>query len=161
MASIATVTIELCAEDRARLDTLIEKLSTRPDCERCAQGITHYVAATVAAGVGPTTSPTAPASTSPTAAPTSAQKNAEETAAPAAPAASLADLHPVEEPTPFDEPAVPTVSRSDIQGKVVQLSAAGKKPQVREIVQKYAPKISDIPEDKLGAVWAELTALEG
>lgn len=54
----------------------------------------------------------------------------------------------------------PQVSKADIQQKVIQLSAAGKKAQVREIVTAVATKVSDIPEDKLADVWGKLTALE-
>ena len=72
------------------------------------------------------------------------------------------------EPAPEAEPATApqeaaqqTVTKADTQKKVVELSAAGKKDAVREIVQRYAKKVSDIPEDKLAEVWAQLTALEG
>ena len=58
------------------------------------------------------------------------------------------------------EPAK-TVKLSDIQQKVVALSAAGKKAEVREIVKAYAEKVSGIPADKLSEVWDKLTALEG
>ena len=52
---------------------------------------------------------------------------------------------------------------SAVQQKVVKLSAAGmeKKASVREIVQKYATKVSDIPAEEYDAVMAALTALEG
>ena len=66
---------------------------------------------------------------------------------------------PVEEPAKKDQP---TVSRADIQKKVVALSAAGKKDQVKQIVTAYEnTKVSDIPEDKLIEVFEKLTALEG
>lgn len=38
-SNILTATIELCAEDRARIDRVIELLSSRPNCERCAQSV--------------------------------------------------------------------------------------------------------------------------
>ena len=52
---------------------------------------------------------------------------------------------------------------SAVQQKVVKLSAAGmeKKASVREIVQKYATKVSDIPAEEYDADMAALTALEG
>lgn len=52
---------------------------------------------------------------------------------------------------------------SAVQQKVVKLSAAGneKKASVREIVQKFATKVSDIPAEEYDAVMAALTALEG
>ena len=50
---------------------------------------------------------------------------------------------------------------SDIQQKVVTLSAAGKKAQVRDLITAYANRVSAIPEDKVGEVWQKLTELEG
>lgn len=52
---------------------------------------------------------------------------------------------------------------SAVQQKVVKLSATGieKKASVREIVQKYATKVSDIPAEEYDAVMAALIALEG
>ena len=55
----------------------------------------------------------------------------------------------------------PTASRSDVQRKVVELSGAGKKEAVRDIVKAYADRVSAIPEEKLGDVYAKLSALEG
>ena len=65
-----------------------------------------------------------------------------------------------EQPAEPQEPAK-TVKLSDIQQKVVALSAAGKKAEVREIVKEYAERVSGIPADKLSEVWDKLTALEG
>ena len=125
----ATITIELCAEDRARLDKIIEALSHH-DCSRCANDVAKYVVGTLE-----TASDAEPAE--------------HETAQPepevVAPAAEVAEA----------------VSLADIQKKVVELSAAGKKAEVREIITAYAKKVSDIPEDKTTEVWNKLTALEG
>jgi hypothetical protein len=49
----------------------------------------------------------------------------------------------------------------DVQRKVVELSAAGKKVEVREIVTAYATRVSEVPADKLDEVMAKLIALEG
>lgn len=65
----------------------------------------------------------------------------------------------VEQATATNEPAR-VVKLSDIQQKVVELSAAGMKAQVRDIVKAYAEKVSAIPEDKLQEVWAQLDSLE-
>lgn len=65
-----------------------------------------------------------------------------------------------ERPTAPQEPAK-AVKLSDIQQKVVTLSAAGRKAEVREIVKAYAEKVSALPEDKLSEVWDKLSALEG
>ena len=50
---------------------------------------------------------------------------------------------------------------SDIQKRVVELAAAGKKAQVREIVKSYAERVSEIPEEKLAEVLGRLNALGG
>lgn len=77
-----------------------------------------------------------------------------------------------EAPAPWDKDApdlpgvaeeAPTVkySKEDVQQKVVSLAAAGKKAEVREIVEAYAERVSLIPEDKLDEVMDKLIALEG
>jgi hypothetical protein len=80
---------------------------------------------------------------------------------------SIEEPAPVEEvpcgpgpETPAEEP-VKTVGLSDIQKKVVELSAAGKKSAVRDVITKYASRVSAIPADKTAEVWEQLTALEG
>lgn len=74
------------------------------------------------------------------------------------------------EPTP-ESPATPAEPEpeapaqqytvADVQQKVVALSAAGKKVEVREIVTAYAERVSAIPADKLDEVMSKLIALEG
>lgn len=128
-----TITIELCAEDRARLDSLLAKL------DRCIgefipsrEGHTDY--GYKANGVEYAT-----------------QDEAAE--------AKLEEIpEPYSEPCPFEAPAV---TRADVQQKVVALSAAGKKEKVRAVVNAYAAKVSGIPEDKLAEVLEKLNALEG
>lgn len=111
-----TITIQLCAEDRARLDRILAALENQPD----------HVAQP-------------------------AQVPAEEP-------------QPTEDTAPWEKPAeakeVPNITHNVIQKKVVELSAAGKKAEVREVVMAYASKVSDIPEDKLAEVWKKLYALE-
>ncbi len=141
-----TIAIELCAEDRARLDRIYEALTTNVAGYVVGQLEKYYI----------------------------------ENKTEAAPAAARAgDNEAAEEHLTVDTPAeevpaegketakaeaveeAPQVSKADIQKKVVELSSAGKKDQVREIVKAYADKVSTIPEDKLGEVWQKLTALEG
>lgn len=132
---MTTLTIELCAEDRARLDGILEAL-TKHNCKGCVEAAVNYTAAQMAAPVAPVEPAT---------------KDHEE---------------PKAEPAPEPEqPAVkedaPAVTLSDIQQKVVTLSAAGKKAEVRDIITAYASRVSAIPEDKVGEVWQKLTELEG
>ena len=136
------ITIELSQEDRARLDIIAGKLgaihdllkSNTHDCERCANSV-----ATVVAGI------------------------VEQSPAPAEELQTTEDTVQEEKPAEAQEPvkAEPTVDKADVQKKVVELSAAGKKDAVKEIVQAYASRVSAIPEDKLNEVWQKLTALEG
>lgn len=130
-----TITIELCAEDRARLDSLLAKLD-RCIGEFIPSGEAHTDYGYKAQGVEYAT-----------------QDEAAE--------AKLEEIpEPYSEPCPFEAPA-PTVTVSDVQQKVVALSAAGKKAEVRDIIHAYAVKVSGIPEDKLAEVMGKLNALEG
>jgi hypothetical protein len=141
-----TITINWSAEDRARIDKLIALLEDMPkhDCSKCVDAAAKYAAklTTVAA-----------------AAPVEETQPTEDTTEPEQPAEA-----PQEAAVEVQEeaPAAPAVDRADIQKKVVALSSAGKKDEVRAIVLAYGnTKVSDIPEDKLGEVFEKLTALEG
>ena len=131
------ITIELCQEDRQRLDAILaalEKVAAR-DCSKCAESVAFFTASQL-------------------------QQPAQ---VPVAEPQPTVDTTPEEKPAEPQETAKtePTVSKADIQKKVVALSAAGKKDAVKSIVTTYATKVSDIPEDKLNEVWQKLTALEG
>ena len=67
-----------------------------------------------------------------------------------------------EAPAPVEEPK-PAVTLDMIRQKVTALLAdAGKKVAVREIVKAYAPNVTGLSacEDKWPEIWAKLTALE-
>lgn len=134
------ITIELCAEDRALLTRLAEALEHNThNCESCVQSA---IKMTQAVAPAPTEEP----ETEPT--------TAEEVAPPA--------VTPTEEEKPAEE-VKPSVTLAEIQQKVVHLCAGfegKKKAAVREIVNAYAKKVSDLPEDKWAEVWEKLTALE-
>lgn len=131
-----TVTVELCAEDRARLDKIFEALTTNVAGYAVGQ-FEQYL----------TRMAPAPALTTEA---VEYNQPTEDTAEPETPAEAQETAK-----------AEPSVSKADIQRKVVELSSAGKKAEVRDIVKAYADKVSTIPEDKLSEVWAKLTALEG
>lgn len=136
-----TITIELCAEDRARLDAILEALQHRPDCKNCVRGVTTYVAAALGE-----------------AAPED-KHEAQEALTP--------KFEEVQVETPFDEPehfsapveAVKPVKRKDVQSLVATLSAAGKKAEVREIVTTFADRVSEIPESAIPTVYERLSKL--
>ena len=120
------ITIELCAEDRARLDKILAALENHPNCEPCLETVKDLADAV------------------------EAQPEEPKQEEPEAPKQEATEPEPVAKYTP-----------NDIQQAAVRLIAAGKKQQVREIVQTYAGKISDVPTDKCDEVMAKLAALEG
>ena len=143
------ITIELCAEDRARLDRLTEALGqitvqtvtaepAEPD--EVQQALTEVLAKAETA--------TAP------------------TEEPAKVETPTAEEKPTE-PTETSEAAAeePKVTLEQIQQKVVQLCAAdaGKKAQVRAIITAHAPTVTALKDQpgKWDEVWKQLTALEG
>ena len=142
------ITHELCADDRVRIDRLIAALEKRT-CESCVQSAIKMMQA----------APVEQANEEPALVET---PRAETTAA---------DAHPVEEVEVFAPVAAketassvgekPVVKMSDIQQKVVALSAAGKKAEVKAVVTAYAERVTLIPENKLIEVFEKLTALEG
>lgn len=54
----------------------------------------------------------------------------------------------------------PTVTTAQLQKMAIELSAQGKKVEVRDIVKAYAEKISELPEDKLDEVMSRLEELK-
>lgn len=138
----ATITIELCAEDRARLDHINVNLTE----------LILRVMGSQKIDMGEVLRKTAPEL---------AGKLAEQH-----PVTEPFQELPKAEPVPFEQPEppkpeTPQCKLADIQQKVVALSASGKKAAVREIVKSYAEKVSAIPEDKFGEVMTRLTGLEG
>ena len=55
----------------------------------------------------------------------------------------------------------PEVKLADIQRLVVSLATNGKKAEARDIVLKYADRVTAIPADKYAEVYNLLKALEG
>lgn len=136
-----TITIELCAEDRARLDHINVNLTE----------LIMRVMGNQAPDMGEVLQKAAP-------------ELAEKLAAQHPVADPFKEL-PKAEPVPFEQEVpkqeAPQYKLEDIQQKVVALSASGKKAEVREIVKSYAEKVSAIPADKFGEVMAKLIGLEG
>lgn len=131
------VTIELCAEDRARLDNILAALEkgAKPSIEKAGEGLKATAE--------------------------SAKKAAAKQEAPAEPEPEKAEEAPWEEPKPAQPEAVPEVSAAELQSKVVQLVGKGKKDAARAIVMEYAPNVGSIPAEKRAEVLARLNALEG
>lgn len=127
-----TITIELCAEDRARLDRLQASL----DAINNTASEPLYIELADKADTATQSAPETPTPTSNTA------KAEKPTEAPAA---------------PEKEPAV---ELSDIQSLVVTLSAKGRKAEVRDIIKSYADRVTNLPKDKWVEVYEKLKALE-
>ena len=115
------ITIELSAEDRARLDALIAGLEKlQPNCDSCVDNVLRYGEALCGEKPAPTADPQ-PVTPTPA---------------------------PVEPPAPDTAPEPPSLA--DFQ-KAVALRCAQNpavKPKVRELVNRYAGSVSEIPEDK-------------
>lgn len=139
------ITIELCAEDRARLDSLIVLAARLANSKDTAPAEVKAEEAAMK--------------------PTPAEVKAEE---PAEASAPVEDTAPWEAPEPTPEPvkqAKPSVTLEQIQQKVVQLCAAfggKKKAQVREVIGAYGAKVSDLKDqpEKWDEVWDRLAAIE-
>ena len=55
----------------------------------------------------------------------------------------------------------PLHTNDDIRAKYTSLVLAGKKKEAMATIKAYAPKVSEIPADKLDEVWGLLVELEG
>lgn len=142
------ITIELCAEDRARIDRLATALEAlQPPTIRVDDPIQKALAEQVAKSEkAPAQSPVEPAGEAKAETPATPQPEPE-AVAPAEPA-------PVAEAKP-----VPTTA--ELQQKVIALVNKGKKADVAAIIKSYAATVSGIPEDKRAEVLDKLNALEG
>lgn len=140
------ITIELCPEDRARIDRLTAALE-RKACDSCV--------ATALAFVGGA----APAEPDPI-----QQKLADTLAKASEPAVAPANTHPVDEDLPWGDPApapAPAPSLEEFQ-KALTLRCAESdetKAKVRALLHEYAPAASKVPEDKRAEVLARLAKL--
>lgn len=139
------ITIELCAEDRARIDRLTAALeNSTPKCDTCAKSVAEGVAKFVAEQA-PAQSPVQPAEATEAETPATPQPEEE--------VATTAEPAPVAEEKP-----VPTVA--ELQQKVIALVNKGKKAAVSAIVKSYAATVSGIPEDKRAECMSKLNELE-
>lgn len=144
-----TITIELCAEDRARLDKIYEALTARPSCDGCVKSALDFAADVKTAATTPAEAPTEP---------TEPEK-----------AEALADTHPIPDGLQWTTSDVKdehkAVTFEQIQQKVKDLVmgfGGAKKAQTRAIVNEYATKVSDLVNmpDKWVEIWDKLVNLE-
>ena len=142
------ITIELCAEDRARIDRLTAALEAlQPPTVHVDNPIQKALAEQVAkSGKTPAQSPVESAGEAKAETPATPQTEPE--------AAT------VDEPAPVAEEK-PAPTTAELQQKVIALVNKGKKAEVAAIVKSYAATVSGIPEDKRVEVMDKLNALEG
>lgn len=154
-----TITIELCQEDRARLDRLAEALE-RKSCDKCTLAAMQYMQTVLSLAKEKPDLVSQNLAESISKAQEYA-KNAPEAAE--APAPTTAP--PKEEKPTAGESAEPTaektVGRADLRNMAIKLSASDKKERMKEIIRQYATKVSDVPEDKIAECYDKLVALEG
>lgn len=142
------ITIELCTEDRARIDALFQELV---NVRRLLAGA-ETEAPKAAEPVKPAEAPKAEAPK---------QAEAPKTEAPKQEAPKQATPEPAPAPKTEAAPAAPEVTVAELQAKVVELVNAGKKAETREIILKYAQNVGSIPAEKRAEVLGLLNGLEG
>ena len=144
------ITIELCAEDRARIDNLTMELAalrhTLTETQEVAPNPLPLQVPT------PQEAETPEQPLPPVEEPKTEEPKAEEPKTEAPKQAA---------PEPAPTPAAPEVTVADLQAKVVQLVNAGKKAETREIILKYAQNVGSIPAEKRAEVLGLLNGLEG
>ena len=160
-----TIVIELCAEDRARLDRLAEAME-RKACDKCVETAMEFAKLRMDPKPEQKAEPdeiqqklaeTLAKASDPVEAPKNDTEEAEDSTQATAPQEE--EKPTVEEPA--TAPTAPTVDRAELKAKVIQLCAKGLKEQTRDIVRAYAQTVTDVPEDKIAECYTKLVALEG
>lgn len=159
------IKIELCEEDRARLDKIIERLGNighHPDCSKCVKDVAGLMDKACEA----IDKPQKPAPAAPKddieemlkkAIKPEAPKNAQDATENSTPTTT-----PKTEEKSKAEESAPAVSLAELKAKVIKLMAIpDKRDKVKAIVFQYAPKVTGVPEDKLAECYQKLNALEG
>lgn len=162
------ITIEFCAEDRARIDKLTAALEKR-SCDGCVSSALAWAEQIARGQVSTTPKAEEPDEVQKALAETLAKAEATVEApknAPEEAKASTPTVTPPEEEKPTDEEPTPPpteekVGRADLRAKVIELSAKGLKEQVKAIVREYAQTVTDVPEDRVSECYMRLANLEG
>jgi hypothetical protein len=149
------ITIELCAEDRARLDRLTAALEKAADTYAPVMLETPEQLRIPDELLQP----------KPIEEPKNEPQESIEAETPATTPTEEEKPEEVKDAAPEEAKTEPAVNLAQIQQKVVQLCAGyegKKKPAVRAIINTYGSKVSDLKEqpDKWNEVWDKLTALE-
>lgn len=148
-----TITINWSHEDRLRIDRLVGLLESLVVAEEAKGTIARI---TVDEDLNISESTMGQANDTPAETPQNAPEPVEQVQTP--PATENTQDEPQEAETVAP---VPTVTKLDIQQKVIELVGKGKKAVVKDIITTYADSVSDLPESALVEVWDKLIALEG
>lgn len=160
-----TIVIELCQEDRERLDKLTAALE-RKACNKCVATAMEFAKLrmdpkpekeTETDPIQQKLAETLAKANEAVEAPETAVEEAETSTQPTTPPE---EEQPTEE-APATAPTVPTVTKDELKTKVIKLCAKGLKEQARDIVRAYAQTVTDIPDDKVAECYGKLIALEG
>ena len=154
------VIVNLCAEDRARIDKLTDALERRirqaqfilEHSERPEPAPQDDIQKKLAEVVASVSTETVENATEEAETPTPTENPTEPI--------NEAQPEPIEA-TQAEEPKKPSVTMQMLTNKAITLSAAGMKDQVRDIVHQYAKTVTSLPEDKWDEVYEKLNALEG
>lgn len=145
------ITIELCTEDRVRIDALFQELV---NVRRLLAG-TEQLTPEEAPKTTILPKPEAPKAAEPVKPAEAPKAEAPKQEAPEPAPAAPKQAAPEPTPTPRE------VTVAELQAKVVELVNAGKKAETREIILKYAQNVGSIPAEKRAEVLGLLNGLEG
>lgn len=140
------IVMELCPEDRARLDAILEELkSSRPNCERCVSTLGESWKNATAAAMHPVD---------------------------AVPPATVEDVAPAPDPDPAPAPAVagpaPTPATEEEKYTLEKvrsavMTASRKSPElkkkVKALLNQYAESVTKLPEADYPAFMTDLKKL--
>lgn len=153
-----TFTIELCPEDRARLDRLAEALE-RKACDKCVATAMECMKA-AQPNIEPDPIAEAAKALGLEDAKESPVEPQEEAEAPTLTTAPPEEEKPTEE-APAAAPSEPTATHADVKAIYIKLAASGKRESAKAIIMPVSQTISGIPQDKIQEVYKQLVALEG
>lgn len=167
-----TITIELCAEDRARIDQLTKALEARVEwehrnCHLCVERALETSRMNLGTETAEEPKDELQERLANTIKEAAEFVGADRTTTAAEPQETPAPTDiPKAKEKPTDEEKTAqsnkkTVDRAELRAKVIEVSAKGLKEQARTIVNAYAPTVAAVPEDKITECYEKLDALEG
>jgi len=65
-----------------------------------------------------------------------------------------------EEPKTEEQKVVETVDRAEVVALAKEIAGNGKRAEVKALINEYAPKLSEVPDDKLSELYGKLKAMQ-